>query len=99
MGFGPTIEVGSFPSIKKKEFLVQSCEQFPQMLTFTLLQQNVTLLDEITLRSEIELTFKITGKPWKNKQDRILYISNLVCFKIEEIDAHPTGKFPNFLNL
>jgi len=84
MGIGPVLEVGSYPTIKKRHILIQTFEQYPQLLIFDLLQHNTKLIDEVNLRATIDVHFVIRGRIWKRDRDKLVYINDFICFKIEE---------------
>jgi len=98
MGISPVLEVGSYPTIKKRQILLQTFDQYPQLLVFDLLQHNTKLVDDINLRATIEVHFIIRGKSWKNKEGIITFSNNYICFKINDIIPVLDVGAKNYLN-
>jgi len=85
IGLSDIKEVGTFPTMKKRHLLIQTEEQHVNNLIFDVLENKVNIFDGIALHSTIEIEFKITGKPWLNKNKEVVNICNFICYNVKEI--------------
>jgi hypothetical protein len=63
---------------KKQEFVVETLDQFPKKVCFTLFNDKVNLLSGINEGEELEISFDIESREFNNK-----WYHNLNAWKIE----------------
>ncbi|AHK11406.1 hypothetical protein F132_60 [Flavobacterium sp. phage 1/32] len=67
---------------KKRDFVVETTEQFPQKIPFQLLQDKVNLIDGIEVGKEIEVHFNFKGTQYDKDGEETKYFLNLTAWKI-----------------
>lgn len=72
----------------KQEFVIETQEQFPKKVCFTLFGDKTSLIDGIADGSEIEVFFNLESREFNGK-----YFHNINCWKIEggEAKQNTTG--------
>lgn len=67
---------------KKRDFVIETIEQYPQKIPFQLLQDKVTLLDNIEVGKEIDVHFNWKGTQYEKDGEETKYFINLTAWKI-----------------
>lgn len=85
-------------TFKKREFVIEHTEntggmEYANQIKFQLTQDRCTLIDNMNINDEIQVSFNIRGRRWV-KDDRVSYFTNLEAWKIEKIAASPEGPPP-----
>lgn len=73
-------------SFRKRLFVLEHAEnpQYPQFILFELVQDCVSLLDDINVGQEVEVSFNIKGRKWSKSGERIKYINSLHAYRIDK---------------
>lgn len=74
---------------KKQEFVIETNEQFPKKICFSLFGDKISLLDGISEGQEIEVYFSIESRDFNGK-----WYHNINAWKIDRAAAAPTGGLP-----
>lgn len=88
---GRVHKIGDVQTIKndftKREFVVQTDEQYPQFVPFELIKDKTSLIDGFKKGDQIKVSFDIRGREW---QDR--FFINLSAWRVERLGAPgPSG--------
>lgn len=69
---------------KKREFVIQDdAEQYPQVISFQLVQDKCSLLDAYNVGDEISVNFNVRGREWTSPKDgQTKYFNSLEAWKI-----------------
>ena len=69
---------------KKREFVIQDdAEQYPQVISFQLVQDKCSLLDAYNEGDEISVNFNVKGREWTSPKDgQTKYFNSLEAWKI-----------------
>jgi len=80
---------------KKQEFVIETNEQFPKKVCFTLFGDKSSLLDGITEGLEVEVFFSVESRDFNGK-----WFHNINAWKIEQASSASTSKNypPEFLS-
>lgn len=80
---------------KKQEFVIETNEQFPKKVCFTLFGDKSSLLDGITEGSEVEVFFSVESRDFNGK-----WFHNINAWKIEPASSASASKSypPEFLS-
>ena len=74
----------------KQEFVIETQEQFPKKICFTLFGDKVSLLNGLSENTEVEVSFNVESRDFNGK-----WYHNINAWKIETTDAAaPSGDFP-----
>jgi len=75
---------------KKQDFVIETNEQFPKKVCFTLFGDKISLIDGITEGTEIEVFFSLESRDFNGK-----WYHNINAWKIENAAAGNSAKnFP-----
>ena len=50
---------------KKREFVIETEEQYPQVLMFQLVQDKTNLIDQFSIGDKVEIFFNLRGREWQ----------------------------------
>ena len=64
--------------LTKREFVIETQEQYPQQVKFELVNDKCGLLDAYQIGNTLKVSFNLRGRKWNN-----LYFVNLNAWKIE----------------
>lgn len=80
---------------KKQEFVIETNEQFPKKVCFTLFGDKAALLDGIAEGAEVEVFFSVESRDFNGK-----WFHNINAWKIETASTAPAAKSypPEFSN-
>jgi hypothetical protein len=67
----------------KRDFVIETADQFPQLISLQVTQDKCGLLDSIKLGSEVTAHVNIRGRKWTDKEGVDKYFNTLECWKIE----------------
>lgn len=86
-------------SFKKREFVVETTEEgggrvFTEHIKFQLLQDKVSLIDNLSLNSNVKVHFNLKGRKWE-KDGKVNYFTNLDAWRVEAAgSSQPAGNTP-----
>src|SRR3569623_327994 len=83
-------------TFKKRSFILEYAEnpQYPEYISFELIQDRCDLLDSFQLGQEVEVSFNLKGRKWVNPEGITKYFNALQAWRIEA--AGPTtSHIPN----
>ncbi len=71
-------------SFKKREFVLEIIEnpQYPQFVTFQLIQDKCGLIDAFVLGGEVTVAFNLRGRAWVSPQGETKYFNTLEAWRI-----------------
>lgn len=75
---------------QKREFVVETNDQYPQLLQLELQGQNCDSIDAYKVGQEVSCGLNIRGRMWTNPQGEEKYFNTLVCWKIQPSNT-PVG--------
>lgn len=67
----------------KKDFVIETNEQYPQQIKFELHQDRVDLIDVYQLGETINVCFNLRGRSYTDKQGITQYSNTLQAWKIQ----------------
>lgn len=76
---------------KKRDFVIQeNSSQYPQLITFQLMQDRCNLIENVNIGDEIRVFFNLRGREWTPKDGGpVKYFNTIEAWKIESINATP----------
>ena len=76
---------------KKREFVIETEEQYPQVLMFQLAQDKTNLIDQFSLGDKVEVFFNLRGREWqKDPEAEIRVFNTLDAWRIQKVEAMQT---------
>ena len=72
-------------TFKKREFIIQDNKnpEYPEYTKVEVIQDKVSLLDNINIGDEINVLINIKGRKWEDKEGNIKYFNSIQGWKIE----------------
>ena len=76
---------------RKRDFvLTDNSSQYPQHITFQLVQDRCSLIDPFKIGDEIRVFFNLRGREWTPKDGGpVKYFNTIEAWKIESVNAGP----------
>ena len=77
---------------KKREFIltIDQNTQYPQYISFQLIQDKTSLIDNYQVGEEIKVSFNLKGREWTSPQGEVKYFTTIDAWKIERTQAAKT---------
>jgi hypothetical protein len=78
----------------KREFVIETQDQYPQLVMFQATQDKCSLLDNVQLSSQVEVSFNLKGREWTSPAGEVKYFNTLEAWRIEKVgqaNAMPAG--------
>lgn len=69
-------------TFQAREFVVETQENYPQLIKFQLTQDKCSLIDSYSEGEEINVHFDLRGREWNEK-----YFTNLQAWKLDKVSA------------
>ena len=78
-------------TFRKREFVLDTKSgQYDQIVMLELTQDNVTAVDNFKVGDEVNVSFDIRGREWKNPKDgSIRYFNSLSAWRVEAANPAP----------
>ncbi|MEM7163688.1 MAG: DUF3127 domain-containing protein [Bacteroidota bacterium] len=75
-------------SFKKREFVITyESGQYPQYISFQLVQDNCTLIDCMQEGDEVKINFDVRGREWTAPDGQVKYFNSLNAWRLEKMGA------------
>ena len=84
----------------KREFVLETAEQYPQQILIQATNERCGLLDKIIIGQEVTASINLRGRKWTDKEGNDKYFNTIEAWKInfgEEKATAPTPKPTNDL--
>ena len=81
--------IESFPSqtfnkgFRKREFVVETGDKYPQKIMFQLVQEKCDLLDAYQVGDTLTIKFDIKGRDWADKLGTVKYFNSLEAWQVQ----------------
>lgn len=73
---------------KKREFVIETEEQYPQVLMFQLVQDKTNLIDQFSIGDKVEIFFNLRGREWqKDPSAEVRVFNTLDAWRIQKVEA------------
>jgi hypothetical protein len=85
----------------KREFVVETQDQYPQLILFQATQDKCALLDNFQQNEQVEVSFNLRGREWTSPQGEVKYFNTIEAWRIERVGqtaSMPVGG-PSAMNL
>ena len=83
-------------SFKKREFVIETEEQYPQFLMFQLVQDKTNLIDQVNIGDKVEVFFNLRGREWqRDPSSEIKVFNTLDAWRIQKVEAMQATDMPS----
>ena len=76
-------------SFRKRELVVTTAEQYPQMILIEFNQDKCDVLDKYKVGQEVNVSINLRGREWVNPQGEVKYFNTIQGWKIESDEDRP----------
>lgn len=83
-------------TFKKRTFVLEYVEnpQYPEYVSFELIQDRCELIDSFQVDQEIEVSFNLKGRKWINREGETKYFNSLQAWRIEAFNKDTASLSP-----
>ena len=79
---------------RKREIVITTDEQYPQMLLIEFVQDKCDLLDSYQVGQDVKISINLRGREWINPQGEAVYFNSIQGWRIEAGAAAGNGATP-----
>lgn len=77
---------------RKRELVVTTDEQYPQMLLIEFIQDKVDLLNNYQVGQDVKVSINLRGREWINPEGQAKYFNSIQGWRIESLAQAPQGE-------
>jgi hypothetical protein len=77
-------------SFMKRELVVTTDEQYPQMIMIEFTQDKCEYLDKINVGDSVKVSINLRGREWINPQGEAKYFNSIQGWRIEKLEEAPS---------
>lgn len=82
-------------SFKKRELVVTTEEQYPQMILVEFAQDKCDLLNSYNVGEQVKVSINLRGREWINPEGEAKYFNQIQGWRIEKLQTQaPAGNVP-----
>lgn len=75
---------------RKREFVVTTNEQYPQLILLELVQDKCDLLNSFKVGQDVKVSINLRGREWINPQGEAKYFNTIQAWRIEKLGESNT---------
>ena len=79
---------------RKREMVITTDEQYPQMLLIEFVQDKCDLLDQYAVGDEVRININLRGREWINPEGEAKYFNSIQGWRIEKFQSGVSGDMP-----
>lgn len=74
---------------RKRELVLTTSEEYPQMLMIEFVQDKVDLLDNYTIGQDVDISINLRGREWIDPEGVAKYFNSIQGWRIVKAEANP----------
>ena len=79
---------------RKREMVLTTNEQYPQMLLVEFVQDKCDLLNNYQVDQDVKISINLRGREWINPQGEAVYFNSIQGWRIEIFQAETPAEIP-----
>ncbi len=79
---------------RKREMILTTNEQYPQMLKIEFVQDKCDLLNNYNEGQDVKISINLTGREWINPQGEAVYFNAIQGWRIENLQVANSSEIP-----
>lgn len=79
---------------RKREIVITTNEQYPQMLLVEFVQDKCDLLNNYQEGQEVKISINLRGREWINPEGKAVYFNSIQGWRIEAVQGNDEGNVP-----
>ena len=72
----------------KREFVIETTDQYPQQVMFQLTQDKCELLSAFKVGNQVQVSFNLRGREWTSPAGEVKYFNTLEAWRLERLDGN-----------
>lgn len=72
---------------RKREMVITTSEQYPQMLMVEFVQDKCDLLDNYSVGQDVKISINLRGREWINPEGEAKYFNSIQGWRIENVSS------------
>ena len=77
---------------KKREFVVETMDEYPQLISIQLTQDRTTLIEIFNVGDEVTVSINLRGRKWTNKEGVDKFFNTIEAWRIEGATEQVSGQ-------
>lgn len=77
---------------RKRELILTTDEQYPQMLSIEFIQDKVDLLNSFQVGQDVKVSINLRGREWINPQGEAKYFNSIQGWRLESLTQSPPAQ-------
>lgn len=77
---------------RKRELILTTDEQYPQMLSIEFIQDKVDLLNSFQVGQDVKVSINLRGREWINPQGEAKYFNSIQGWRVESLTQGPPSQ-------
>lgn len=82
-------------SFKKRELVVTTSEEYPQVIMIEFTQDKCDILDKYKVGNNVNVSINLRGREWVNPQNETKYFNSIQGWRIEKAESQDADA-PNY---
>jgi|13_taG_2_1085334.scaffolds.fasta_scaffold04192_1 hypothetical protein len=74
-------------SFAKREFVVETPDEYPQTIKFEFTQAKCDELDKVKVGDSVSVSFNVRGRKWTNKEGKDMYFNTLQAWRMQVVGS------------
>jgi len=79
---------------RKREMVLTTNEQYPQMLLVEFVQDKCDLLNNFQIDQDVKISINLRGREWINPQNEAVYFNSIQGWRIEVLQVDAPAEIP-----
>jgi len=79
---------------RKREMVVTTDEQYPQMILIEFVQDKCDLLNSFSVEDVVKVSINIRGREWVNPEGEAKYFNSIQGWRVEKVQSNATNEVP-----
>ncbi len=79
---------------RKRETVLTTDEQYPQMILIEFIQDKCDLLDSYSVNDEVKISINVRGREWVNPEGEAKYFNSIQGWRIEKVQSDAPSEMP-----
>ncbi len=79
---------------RKRELVVTTDEQYPQMILIEFIQDKCDLLNSYSVEDVVKVSINIRGREWVNPEGEAKYFNSIQGWRVEKVQSDAPNEVP-----
>jgi len=80
------METQTFGNFKKREFVIETSDKYPQKIIMQVTNDKVSILDNLRVEDVVECGINLRGREWTSPQGEVKYFNSIECWTMSLLD-------------